>query len=445
MFEQLSEKLEEVFSRLRGRGVLNEADIKDGLREVRRVLLEADVNFQLTREFLEHVEKKAVGIAQLRTVSPAQQLVKIVFDELTSMLGERREGLKLSSVPPTIVMLVGLQGSGKTTTAAKLALKLKKENRPARLIAADVYRPAAIDQLETLGQQLDIPVYSERDTTDVTRIARHGLDQARRARDRVVIIDTAGRLQIDDEMMAELERLKEAIQPDEILLVADGMTGQDAVRIAEGFDKRLHLTGVILTKLDGDARGGAALSIYGVTKKPIKYIGVGEKVDMLEEFHPDRMASRILQQGDIVSLVEKAQEAFDADESKKLEKKVRKEGMDLADFLTAMKQIERLGPLEGVLNMLPGVNTKMLKQAKSADPRKLKHLEAIVLSMTPDERRNPGLLNGSRRARVAKGSGRPISEVNRLLDQFRQMQKMMKKVASAQGGKVRPGMFGGMM
>jgi signal recognition particle subunit SRP54 len=441
MFEQLSEKLEEVFSRLRGRGVLTEADIKDGLREVRRVLLEADVNFQLTREFLEHVEQKALGVSQLRTVSPAQQLVKIVYDELTAMLGERREGLKLSSVPPTVVMLVGLQGSGKTTTAAKLALKLQKESRQTRLIACDVYRPAAIDQLETLGQQLGVPVYSERDTQDVTRIARHGLDQARRARDRVVIVDTAGRLQIDDEMMTELERLKEAIRPDEILLVADGMTGQEAVRIAQGFDARLHLTGVILTKLDGDARGGAALSIYGSTKKPIKYIGVGEKTDALEDFYPERMASRILQQGDIVSLVEKAQDAFDADEARKLEKKVKKEGMDLADFLTAMKQIERLGPLEGVLKMLPGVNTKVLKQVRSTDPRRLKHLEAIVLSMTPAERRNPGILNGSRRARVAKGSGRPINEVNRLLDQFREMQKMMKKVAAG-GGKVRPGMFG---
>jgi signal recognition particle subunit SRP54 len=447
MFEQLSENLEGVFARLRGRGVLNEADIKDGLREVRRVLIEADVNFQLTREFLEHVEKKAVGVTQLRTVSPAQQLVKIVYDELTAMLGEQREGLKLSSVPPTVVMLVGLQGSGKTTTAAKLALKLQKESRPTRLIACDVYRPAAIDQLETLGAQLGVPVYAERDTKDVTRIARHGLDQARRARDRVVIVDTAGRLQIDDEMMAELERLKEAVQPDEILLVADGMTGQEAVRIAQGFDERLHLTGVILTKLDGDARGGAALSIYGVTKKPIKYIGVGEKTDALEDFYPERMASRILQQGDIVSLVEKAQGAFDADEAKRLEKKVRKEGMDLGDFLAAMKQIERLGPLEGVLKMLPGVNTKVLKQLKQTDPRRLKHLEAIVLSMTPSERKNPGLLNGSRRARVAKGSGRPINEVNRLLDQFREMQKMMKKVSAAQagGGKIRPGMFGGLM
>jgi signal recognition particle subunit SRP54 len=424
MFDELSEKLEATFARLRGRGVLTEADIKEGLREVRRVLLEADVNFQLTREFLERVEKKAVGVAQLRTVSPGQQLVKIVYDELTAMLGEQRETLKLSSVPPTIVMMVGLQGSGKTTTAAKLARKLKSESRPTRLIAADVYRPAAIDQLETLGQQLDIPVYAERGTTDVVRIAKAGIEQARRARDRVVIVDTAGRLQIDDEMMVELERLKAAIHPDEILLVADGMTGQDAVKIAQGFDQRLHVTGVVLTKMDGDARGGAALSIYGVTKKP--------------------MAGRILQQGDIVSLVEKAQTAFDADEAKRLEKKVRKEGMDLTDFLAAMKQIERLGPLEGILKMLPGVNTKILKQVKATDPKRLRHLEAIVLSMTHEERKKPELMNGSRRARVAKGSGRPISEVNRLLEQFREMQKMMKKASNLPGGggKFRPNMFG---
>jgi len=444
MFEQLSEKLEGVFARLRGRGVLNEADIKEGLREVRRVLLEADVNFQLTREFLEHVEKKAVGVAQLKGVNPAQHLVKIVYDELTAMLGANREGLKQSTVPPTIVMLVGLQGSGKTTTAAKLALKMQKEQRPTRLIACDLHRPAAIDQLETLGKQLGLEVHAERDTTDVLKVARHGLEQARRARDRVAIVDTAGRSQIDDELMDELVRLKEAINPDEILLVADGMTGQEAVKIAEGFDKALNITGVILTKLDGDARGGAALSIYGITKKPIKYIGVGEKADALEDFHPDRMASRILQQGDIVSLVEKAQEAFDTDEAKRLEKKVRKEGMDLQDFLGAMKQIERLGPLEGVLKMLPGVNTKVLKQVKSTDPKRLKHLEAIVLSMTPEERKSPGLMNGSRRARVAKGCGRPISEVNRLLEQFREMQKMMKKMTAMGGGKVRPGMFGGM-
>jgi signal recognition particle subunit SRP54 len=444
MFDELSEKLEATFARLRGRGVLTEADIKEGLREVRRVLLEADVNFQLTREFLERVEKKAVGIAQLRTVSPGQQLVKIVYDELAAMLGETREGLKLSSVPPTIVMMVGLQGSGKTTTAAKLARKLKIEGRQTRLVACDVYRPAAIDQLETLGNQLDVPVYADRSTQDVVKIAKAGIEASRRGRDRVVIIDTAGRLQIDDDMMAELERLKGAIHPDEILLVADGMTGQDAVKIAQGFDQRLHITGVILTKLDGDARGGAALSIYGVTKKPIKYIGVGEKPDALEEFHPDRMAGRILQQGDIVSLVEKAQTAFDAEESKRLEKKVRKEGMDLGDFLTAMKQIERLGPLEGLLKMLPGVNGKMLKQLKAADPKRMRHLEAIVLSMTREERKHPEIMNGSRRARVAKGCGRPISEVNRLLEQFREMQKMMRKAGNLPGGggKFRPNMFG---
>src|SRR6476660_9796807 len=445
MFEDLSEKLEATFARLRGRGVLSEADIREGLREVRRVLLEADVNFQLTREFLERVEKKATGVNALTTVSPGQQLVKIVHEELATMLGERREGLKLSSVPPTVVMMVGLQGSGKTTTAAKLALKLKSENRSTRLIAADVYRPAAIDQLETLGKQLDVPVYSDRSTKDVVKIARAGIEDAKKARDRVVIVDTAGRLQIDDDMMDELDRLKNAIHPDEILFVADGMTGQDAVKIAQGFDSRLGVTGVILTKMDGDARGGAALSIYGVVKKPIKYIGVGEKTDALEDFHPDRMAGRILQQGDIVTLVEKAQGAFDADEAKRMEKKVRKEGMDLEDFLTAMKQIEKLGPLEGVLKMLPGVNAKMLKQVKAADPKRMKHLEAIVLSMTKEERRKPELMNGSRRSRVAKGSGRPVQEVNRLLEQFREMQKMMKKMGAG-SGKMRmpPGMFGGM-
>src|SRR5919112_1670061 len=400
MFDELSEKLEATCARMRGRGVLTDADIKEGLREVRRVLLEADVNFALTREFLERVEKKAVGVAQIRTVSPGQQLVKVVYDELTAMLGERREGLKLSSVPPTVVMMVGLQGSGKTTTAAKLARKLKAEGR-----------------------------------------------QARRARDRVVLVDTAGRLQIDDEMMGELEKLKEAIRPDEILFVADGMTGQDAVKIAQGFDSRLDVTGVILTKMDGDARGGAALSIYGVLKKPIKYIGVGEKTDALEDFHPDRMAGRILQQGDIVSLVEKAQGAFDEDVARKMEKKVRKEGMDLEDFLTAMKQLEKLGPLEGLMKMLPGVNSKMIKQVKDADPKRMKHLEAIVLSMTKEERKKPELINGSRRARIAKGSGRPISDVNRLLEQFREMQKMMKKMSGGGPGGGRrmmpPGMFGG--
>jgi signal recognition particle subunit SRP54 len=446
MFDELSEKLSNTFARLRGRGVLTESDLREGLREVRRVLLEADVNFQLTREFLERVEKAAVGANALKSVAPGQQLIKIVHDELTAMLGEKREALKMSSVPPTVVMMVGLQGSGKTTTAAKLARKLKGEGRSVRLIAADVYRPAAIDQLETLGNELEIPVFADRGTTDVIRIAKHGLEQARRARDRVVIIDTAGRLQIDEEMMRELTRLKEAVRPDEILLVADGMTGQDAVRIAQGFDQALNVTGVILTKMDGDARGGAALSIFGVTKKPIKYIGVGERTDALEEFHPERMAGRILQMGDVVSLVEKVQTTFNEEEARKLEKKVRKEGMDLQDFLSSLKQIQKLGPMEGVLKMLPGVNAKLLKQA-NLDPKRMRHAEAIVLSMTPEERHNPSLLNGSRRARIAKGAGRPVSDVNRLLEQFREMQKMMKKMGQGggQGGgraRIPPGIFG---
>ncbi|MBX3132517.1 MAG: signal recognition particle protein [Gemmatimonadaceae bacterium] len=429
MFNELSEKLEATFARLRGRGVLSDADIKEGLREVRRVLLEADVSFQLTGEFLARVEKRAVGVSQLKTVAPAQQLVKIVYDELTLMLGERKEGLKLSSVPPTVVLMVGLQGSGKTTTAAKLARKLKAEGKATRLVAADVYRPAAIDQLETLGRDLQVPLYADRGTQDVVKIAKAGIEQAKKERDRVVIVDTAGRLQIDDEMMQELRRLKDAVQPDEILLVADGMTGQDAVRIAQGFNEALGVTGVVLTKMDGDARGGAALSIYGVTKKPIKYIGVGEKSDALEEFHPDRMAGRILQQGDVLTLVEKAQATFDADEAKRMEKKIRKEGMDLQDFLSAMKQMEKLGSMQNILKMLPGVNSKMMAQASKVDPKRMKHLEAIVLSMTPEERRTPQLINGSRRARIGKGAGRPVSEVNRLLEQFRDMQKMMKRMA----------------
>jgi signal recognition particle subunit SRP54 len=440
MFDELSEKVAGVFSKLRGRGVLTEADIKEGLREIRRVLLEADVSFQLTREFMERVEKAALGIAAVKTVQPAQQLVKVVYDELTTMLGERREGIRFNSVPPTVVMLVGLQGSGKTTTAAKLARRLNAEGRTTRLVAADVYRPAAIDQLETLGGQLAIPVYADRSTKDVVKIARAGIEEGRRARDRVVLLDTAGRLQIDEQMMNELVRVRDAVHPDEILLVADGMTGQDAVRIAQGFNDALGITGVVLTKMDGYARGGAALSIYGVTKKPIKYIGVGEKPEALEEFHPERMAGRILQMGDIVSLVEKAQEAFDEAEAKKLEKKVRKEGVDLQDFLTAMKQMQKLGPLEGLLKMLPGVNAKMLKQANT-DPKRMMHVEAIVLSMTPQERKTPGIINGSRRARIAKGAGRPVHEVNRLLDQFREMQKMMKKATGGGRMALPPGLM----
>ena len=446
MFDELSSKLTAALQKLTGRGTLSEEAVREGLREVRRILLEADVSFDLTREFLERVQAKAVGQDVLKSVRPGQQVVKIVYDELVALLGEKQAPLQHASVPPTVILLVGLQGSGKTTTAAKLARRLKLEQKAPFLVAADVYRPAAVDQLQQLGQQVQVGVHAEPGVTDVVGIVKRGVEAAGKARARTVIIDTAGRLQIDEALMAELRAVKAAAKPHEILLVADGMTGQDAVRIATGFHEALGVTGVILTKMDGDARGGAALSIYGVVKKPIKYIGVGEKTDALEDFHPDRMAGRILQQGDIVTLVEKAQGAFDADEAKRMEKKVRKEGMDLEDFLTAMKQIEKLGPLEGILKMLPGVNSKMLKQVKGADPKRMRHMEAIVLSMTKEERRKPDVMNGSRRARVAKGSGRPIQEVNRLLEQFREMQKMMKKMGAGAGGKMRmpPGMFGGL-
>jgi signal recognition particle subunit SRP54 len=433
MFDQLSDKLDGILSGLRQRGVLTEPMIREGLREIRRVLLEADVNFQVTREFLKRVEEKALGERVLKAVSPGQQLVKIVQEELTAMLGERREPLAQAPVPPTIIMMVGLQGSGKTTTAGKLARRMKREMRQTRLVACDVYRPAAVEQLQTLGEQVGVPVYAEAGSKDVLGIARRALETAKRERDRVVIFDTAGRLQIDDEMMGELKRLKAELQPHEILFVADGMTGQEAVKIAQGFDEALDITGVVLTKMDGDARGGAALSIYGVIGKPLKFLGVGEKLDGLEDFHPERMAGRILQMGDVVSLVEKAQRAFDQEEAAKLERKVMSAGrFDLDDFLVAMRQLQNLGPLENLLKMLPGVNNKMLKNVK-VDPQRMKHIEAIILSMTPKERKRPEMLTGSRRARISRGSGRPVQEINRLLAQFKDMQKLMKQMKGLQG------------
>ncbi|HEX6927029.1 MAG TPA: signal recognition particle protein [Longimicrobiaceae bacterium] len=433
MFDQLSDKLDGVLSGFRQRGVLTEPMIRDGLREIRRVLLEADVNYQVTREFLKRVEARALGEQVLKSVSPGQQIVRAVHQELTAMLGEKRAPLAIAPAPPTIIMMVGLQGSGKTTTAGKLARRMKREMRQTRLVACDVYRPAAVEQLQTLGEQVGVPVSAEPGVTDVVGIARRALETAQRERDRVVIVDTAGRLQIDEEMMDELKRLKQALQPHEILLVADGMTGQEAVKIAEGFDQALDITGVILTKMDGDARGGAALSIYGVTGKPIKFIGVGEKLDGLEEFHPERMAGRILQMGDVLTLVEKAQSSFDQEQAAKLEKKMLGAGrFDLDDFLTAMRQLQNLGPLENLLKLLPGVNNKMLKNIK-VDPQRMKHIEAIILSMTPQERKKPELLNGSRRARIARGSGRPVQEINRLLEQFKEMQKFMKQMKNLQG------------
>jgi len=433
MFDELSGKLNAALQKLTGRGVLTEEAVKEGLREIRRVLLEADVSFDLTREFLERVQTKAVGLATIKDVRPGHQLVKIVYDELVTLLGEKQAPLAFASVPPTVILMVGLQGSGKTTTAGKLAKRLKAEQKAPFLVAADVYRPAAAEQLQTLGRQVEVGSYAEPGQTDVVRLVKNGLAAATRERARTVIVDTAGRLQIDDEMMGELVKLKAAVSPHEILLVADGMTGQDAVRIAKGFHDALGITGVVLTKMDGDARGGAALSVYGVTKAPIKFIGVGERLDALETFHPDRLAGRILQQGDILSLVEKAQVAVDEKEAERIAKKVKtKKGLDLQDFLGAMRQMQKMGPLKNVLGMLPGVNPAML-QAANVDDKKLKHVEAIVLSMTPKERSDPDLIDGKRRLRIAKGSGRTVQEVNQLLTQFKQMQKFMK-IAGKTGG-----------
>jgi len=426
MFTALSEQLTGVLNRLRGRGVLSESDVTDALREIRRHLLEADVSFEVTRGFVERVRERAVGALQLKAVSPGQQVVKLVHDEIATLLGGTRSGLEFASVGPTVILLVGLQGSGKTTTAAKLARRLKLEQKAPALVAADIYRPAAAEQLQQLGAQIGVPVLGKRETGNVVQLVQDALREAESARARTVIVDTAGRLQIDAEMMDELRALKAAVPPKEVLLVADGMTGQDAVKIARGFHDGVGLTGVILTKLDGDARGGAALSIHGVTGVPIKYIGVGEKTDALEPFDPVRMAGRILGQGDVVALVEKAAANVDADAAKRLEQKVRsKKGMDLQDFLVALKQMQSMGPLKQVLGLLPGINAKAL-QGVPMDDKRLKHVEAIVLSMTPAERADPGVLNGNRKLRIAKGAGRPVQEVNRLLEQFQQLRKMGK-------------------
>jgi signal recognition particle subunit SRP54 len=442
MFTALSEQLTGVLNRLRGRGVLSESDVTDALREIRHHLLEADVSFEVTRGFVERVRERAVGALQVKTVSPGQQVVKLVHDELARMLGASDEEvgaqhgvpvptrygspLQFATVGPTVILLVGLQGSGKTTTAAKLARRLKLEQKAPALVAADIYRPAAAEQLRQLGEQIGVPVLGKRETGNVAKLVQDALHEAESARARTVIVDTAGRLQIDAEMMDELKALKAAVPPKEVLLVADGMTGQDAVKLARGFHDGVGLTGVILTKLDGDARGGAALSIHGVTGVPIKYIGVGEKTDALEPFDPGRMAGRILGQGDVVALVEKAAASVDAEAAKRLERKVRsKKGMDLQDFLVALKQMQSLGPLKQVLGLLPGINAKAL-QGVSLDDKRLQHVEAIVLSMTPQERADPSLLNGNRKLRIAKGAGRPVQEVNRLLEQFQQLRKMGK-------------------
>ena len=434
MFEELSEKLDGVLGTLRQRGVLTEPMIRDGLREVRRVLLEADVNYRVAKDFLVRVQERALGGGLVKSVTPGQQIVKIVQDELAGLLGSEPSSLKWSSTPPTVIMLVGLQGSGKTTTAAKLAKRLEREGRQTMLAACDLQRPAAVEQLSTLGQRIGVPVHTGEFGTDPVVAARAAVEEAKREQRAVLLVDTAGRLQIDEPLMGELQRIKDAIAPREILFVADAMTGQEAVRIAEGFDQALDLTGVVLTKIDGDTRGGAALSIRGVTGKPIKFVGVGEALDDLDAADPQRMAGRILQMGDVVGLVERAERAMDLGEQAKFQEKVIGKGrFTLEDFLTAMRQVQRMGPLEQLLKLIPGA-AKMKLPVGQMDPKRMRHVEAIILSMTPGERNNPRIINGSRKVRIANGSGRPVAEVNRLLKQFGDMQKMMKQMKGMMPG-----------
>ncbi len=426
MFEDLTAKLEGIFKKLRGRGKLSESNIKDALKEVRLALLEADVNYKVVKEFVSQVQAKAIGQEVLTSITPGQLVIKIVNDELTTLLGKERVQVRFSTQPPTIFMLVGLQGSGKTTACGKLARYYRKKGKFPLLVAADVYRPAAVDQLMILGEMLSIPVFSFDD--DPVRICSNSLEYARKEGKDLVIIDTAGRLHIDEPLMQELLNIKKAISPQEVILVADAMTGQDAVNIATTFEEKLGLDGFFLAKMDGDARGGAALSIRAVTGRPIKFVGIGEKLDQLEMFYPDRMASRILGMGDVVSLVEKAQEAVDLEETEKLEKKLRKEAFTLDDFYDQLQQLKRMGPLESILEMIPGMGAKMLRGLR-IDDKAMVRVEAMINSMTKEERQKPHIIDGSRRRRIAKGSGASVQDVNQLLKQFFMMQKMIKNVA----------------
>lgn len=430
MFESLSDKLDLVFKKLRGQGVMTEENIKEALREVRLVLLEADVNFKVVKDFIERVRERAVGTQVLQSLSPGQQVIKIVNDELVALMGgDEDNSLDLAAKPPVSIMMVGLQGSGKTTSCGKLARHLKKERRRPLLVPADVYRPAAIEQLKTLGRQLSFEVYDSRADQDPVDICRNALDYAAKTGYDTVIFDTAGRHQIDDYLMSELERIKEAVEPREILFVADAMTGQEAVNVATGFDERLGITGVILTKLDGDAKGGAALSIRAVTGKPVKFVGLGEKMDALEVFHADRLVSRILGMGDVLTLIEKANATFDEKEAQRIQQKLKKNQFDLEDFKNQLQQVKKMGSLESIMGMIPGMG-KMMKQMQGAQPgeKELKRIEAIIDSMTPAERANHNILNGSRRLRIAKGSGTTVQEVNQLLKRFTEAQKVVKQL-----------------
>ena len=431
-FEGLSSRLQEITRKLRGKTRVTEGDLKEVLREVKLALLEADVNYKIVKDFIKVIEEKAVGQDVLKSLTPGQQIVKIVKDELVDLLGGEDSKISFSSNPPTIIMLVGLQGSGKTTTAGKLANIIRKQGKKPLLVACDVYRPAAIKQLQVVGKQLDIPVYANENTKDVSLIARQSISQAYSKMNDVIILDTAGRLHIDEELMQELKKVKADVKPHEILLVVDAMTGQDAVNVASSFNDELGIDGVILTKLDGDTRGGSALSVKKVTGKPIKYAATGEKLSDIEEFHPDRMASRILGMGDVLSIIEKAEETFDEEETLRLEKKLKKQGFDLDDYLAQLKQVKKLGSFSSILKMLPGMDA--LKNVK-VDDKEFDKIEAIISSMTKEERRDPKILNGSRRLRIAKGSGTSVQEINKFMKSFEMTQKMMRKMKDSKNMK----------
>lgn len=429
MFANLTEKLSAAFKKFRNKGKLTEADVKEGMREVKLALLEADVNFKVVKEFINSVTARAVGAEVLESLLPAQQIIKIVNEELIRLMGGETAKLNIDPKPPTVVMMVGLQGAGKTTHSGKLASYYKKQGKNPLLVACDIYRPAAIDQLKIVGESVGVPVFSMGTKASAVEIAKAGVEHARKNGFDMVFIDTAGRLHIDEKLMEELVNIKNAVSPIEILLTVDAMTGQDAVNVAKSFNDLLDITGVIVTKMDGDTRGGAALSVKYITGKPIKFVGMGEKLDAIEPFHPDRMASRILGMGDVLSLIEKAQTAYDEKTAIEMEKKLREQTFTLEDFLDQMRQLKKMGNLESLLGMLPGVNAGALKDAK-IDEKQMAHTEAIILSMTKKERNNPDILNGSRRKRIAQGSGTSVEEVNRLLKQFDQMKKMMKQFGS---------------
>ena len=431
-FDQLSSKLQEVFKQLRGKGKLNEKDVKLALREVKLALLEADVNFKVVKQFIKTIEERAVGQEVMESLTPGQQVIKIVNEELVNLMGSTQSKINFAPRGITVIMMVGLQGAGKTTTSGKLSSLVKSQGKRPLLVACDVYRPAAIDQLKKVGKQVNVPVFSMSTEENPVDIAVAGVNYAKENNLDVVIVDTAGRLHVDEVLMDELKNIKSMVKPQEILLVVDAMTGQDAVNVAESFDQTLGLDGVIMTKLDGDSRGGAALSVKAVTNKPIKYVGMGEKVADLQPFHPERIASRILGMGDVLTLIEKAQQTIDENKAKELEAKFRRAEFNFEDFLDQMQQIKKMGPISQLLGMIPGINSAQLGDIeKQVDDKQMARIEAIILSMTREERLNPSLLNVSRKKRIAKGSGRDIQEVNRLIKQFEQMQTMMKQFSGA--------------